>query len=221
MQRYPLGPFSVSRIGLGAMQLPGPGVFGPPRDPGEALAGLPPPPGDQSIPLARSTWGKPRSPPSSVFPAPGRCLTRSDTARSRSPGSASRPCPDPPPRLKIAKQNRQQRGKHCPGSPESAATGSNTTRAKTSAGSPSSDEFGHDEKLGEDAPKDGVPGKIYRTAALRDSPRSRSGSWVLSWAEGGSPSPSRLAKPAISTATRTTAGEQSRPSLWVAVLASG
>jgi pyridoxine 4-dehydrogenase len=40
MQRYPLGLFSVSRIGLGAMQLPGPGVFGPPRDRDEALAVL-------------------------------------------------------------------------------------------------------------------------------------------------------------------------------------
>nr|AHE14809.1 putative aldo/keto reductase [uncultured bacterium] len=40
MQRYPLGHFSVSRIGLGAMQLPGPGVFGPPRDRDEALAVL-------------------------------------------------------------------------------------------------------------------------------------------------------------------------------------
>jgi len=40
MQRYPLGRFSVSRIGLGAMQLPGPGVFGPPRDRDEALAVL-------------------------------------------------------------------------------------------------------------------------------------------------------------------------------------
>jgi len=40
MQRYPLGPFSVSRIGFGAMQLPGPGVFGPPRDRDEALAVL-------------------------------------------------------------------------------------------------------------------------------------------------------------------------------------
>jgi pyridoxine 4-dehydrogenase len=40
MQRYPLGGYSVSRIGLGAMQLPGPGVFGPPRDRGEALAVL-------------------------------------------------------------------------------------------------------------------------------------------------------------------------------------
>src|ERR671939_1745063 len=38
MQRYPLGRFSVSRIGFGAMQLPGPGVFGPPRDRAEALA---------------------------------------------------------------------------------------------------------------------------------------------------------------------------------------
>jgi aryl-alcohol dehydrogenase-like predicted oxidoreductase len=40
MQRYPLGGYSVSRIGLGAMQLPGPGVFGPPRDRDEALAVL-------------------------------------------------------------------------------------------------------------------------------------------------------------------------------------
>jgi pyridoxine 4-dehydrogenase len=32
MQSYPLAQFSVSRIGFGAMQLPGPGVFGPPRD---------------------------------------------------------------------------------------------------------------------------------------------------------------------------------------------
>ena len=40
MQRYPLGNFSVSRIGFGAMQLPGPGVFGPPRDRDEALAVL-------------------------------------------------------------------------------------------------------------------------------------------------------------------------------------
>lgn len=40
MQRYPLGRFSVSRIGFGAMQLPGPGVFGPPRDRDKALAVL-------------------------------------------------------------------------------------------------------------------------------------------------------------------------------------
>src|SRR6476619_645478 len=40
MQRYPLGQFSVARIGSGAMQLPGPGVFGPPRDRDEALAVL-------------------------------------------------------------------------------------------------------------------------------------------------------------------------------------
>ena len=40
MDRYPLGQFSVSRIGFGAMQLPGPGVFGPPRDRAEALAVL-------------------------------------------------------------------------------------------------------------------------------------------------------------------------------------
>jgi pyridoxine 4-dehydrogenase len=39
-QRYRLGPVTVSRIGLGAMQLPGPGVFGPPRDRSEAIAVL-------------------------------------------------------------------------------------------------------------------------------------------------------------------------------------
>src|SRR5216684_4765219 len=37
-QRYRLGPVTVSRMGFGAMQLPGPGVFGPPRDRGEAIA---------------------------------------------------------------------------------------------------------------------------------------------------------------------------------------
>ncbi len=40
MQRYHLGRFSVARIGFGAMQLPGPGVFGPPRDRDQALAVL-------------------------------------------------------------------------------------------------------------------------------------------------------------------------------------
>ena len=35
-----LGPFTVTRIGFGAMQLPGPGVFGPPRDPDAARAVL-------------------------------------------------------------------------------------------------------------------------------------------------------------------------------------
>jgi len=35
-----LGSFSVSAIGFGAMRLTGPGVFGPPRDRGEALAVL-------------------------------------------------------------------------------------------------------------------------------------------------------------------------------------
>ena len=36
----PLGPFSVSAIGFGAMRLTGRGIFGPPRDRGEALAVL-------------------------------------------------------------------------------------------------------------------------------------------------------------------------------------
>lgn len=39
-QRYRLGPVTVSRIGFGAMQLPGPGVFGPPRDRSQAIAVL-------------------------------------------------------------------------------------------------------------------------------------------------------------------------------------
>ncbi|MDA8437610.1 MAG: oxidoreductase [Propionibacterium sp.] len=38
MDTYPLGQFSVNRIGFGAMQLPGPGVMGPPRDHDEAIA---------------------------------------------------------------------------------------------------------------------------------------------------------------------------------------
>jgi pyridoxine 4-dehydrogenase len=38
--RYRLGQVTVSRVGFGAMQLPGPGVFGPPRDRGEAIAVL-------------------------------------------------------------------------------------------------------------------------------------------------------------------------------------
>jgi pyridoxine 4-dehydrogenase len=40
MDFFPLGRFSVARIGFGAMQLPGPGVMGPPRDHDEALAVL-------------------------------------------------------------------------------------------------------------------------------------------------------------------------------------
>src|SRR5487761_187774 len=40
MQRYSLGQHSVHRVGFGAMQLPGPGVVGPPRDRAEALAVL-------------------------------------------------------------------------------------------------------------------------------------------------------------------------------------
>ena len=37
---YPLGRFTVRRIGYGAMQLPGPGVSGPPKDRAAALAVL-------------------------------------------------------------------------------------------------------------------------------------------------------------------------------------
>jgi aryl-alcohol dehydrogenase-like predicted oxidoreductase len=40
MHTFPLGSFHVGRVGFGAMQLPGPGVFGPPRDHDEALAVL-------------------------------------------------------------------------------------------------------------------------------------------------------------------------------------
>src|SRR5690349_2898093 len=39
-QRHALGSATVSRIGFGAMQLPGPGVFGPPRDRDGAIAVL-------------------------------------------------------------------------------------------------------------------------------------------------------------------------------------
>jgi pyridoxine 4-dehydrogenase len=40
MQTFRLGPFTVHRVGFGAMQLPGPGVFGPPRDHDQAIAVL-------------------------------------------------------------------------------------------------------------------------------------------------------------------------------------
>jgi len=40
MDTFPLGRFSVARIGYGAIQLPGPGVFGPPRDRDAAVAVL-------------------------------------------------------------------------------------------------------------------------------------------------------------------------------------
>lgn len=40
MDPFPLGGFSVNRVGFGAMQLPGPNAFGPPRDREEALAVL-------------------------------------------------------------------------------------------------------------------------------------------------------------------------------------
>jgi len=40
MDTFSLGPFTVHRIGFGAMQLPGPGVMGPPRDHDEAVAVL-------------------------------------------------------------------------------------------------------------------------------------------------------------------------------------
>ena len=40
MQTFPLGSFHVGRVGYGAMQLPGSGVLGPPRDHDEAIAVL-------------------------------------------------------------------------------------------------------------------------------------------------------------------------------------
>jgi pyridoxine 4-dehydrogenase len=40
MDSFPLGPSPVRRVGFGAMQLPGPGVTGPPRDHDEAVAVL-------------------------------------------------------------------------------------------------------------------------------------------------------------------------------------
>jgi pyridoxine 4-dehydrogenase len=40
MDSFALGRFSVRRVGFGAMQLPGPNAFGPPRDRDEALAVL-------------------------------------------------------------------------------------------------------------------------------------------------------------------------------------
>lgn len=40
METFNLGSYSVHRVGFGAMQLPGPGVFGPPRDHDQALAVL-------------------------------------------------------------------------------------------------------------------------------------------------------------------------------------
>ncbi|MCW2554135.1 MAG: oxidoreductase [Mycobacterium sp.] len=40
MTTFQLGKFTVNRVGFGAMQLPGPGVFGPPRDHDQAIAVL-------------------------------------------------------------------------------------------------------------------------------------------------------------------------------------
>ena len=40
MQTFRLGPYTVGRVGFGAMQLPGPGAFGPPRDHDQAIAVL-------------------------------------------------------------------------------------------------------------------------------------------------------------------------------------
>jgi len=40
MTNFHIGSYQVHRVGFGAMQLPGPGVFGPPRDRNQALAVL-------------------------------------------------------------------------------------------------------------------------------------------------------------------------------------
>jgi pyridoxine 4-dehydrogenase len=40
MTTFHIGSFEVHRVGFGAMQLPGPGVFGPPRDHDQAIAVL-------------------------------------------------------------------------------------------------------------------------------------------------------------------------------------
>lgn len=40
MTRFPLAGYTVHRVGFGAMQLPGPGVLGPPKDHDQALAVL-------------------------------------------------------------------------------------------------------------------------------------------------------------------------------------
>jgi aryl-alcohol dehydrogenase-like predicted oxidoreductase len=40
MTTFLLGQYTVNRVGFGAMQLPGPGVFGPPRDHDQAIAVL-------------------------------------------------------------------------------------------------------------------------------------------------------------------------------------
>jgi pyridoxine 4-dehydrogenase len=40
MNTFSLGQLPVHRVGFGAMQLPGPGVFGPPRDHDAAIAVL-------------------------------------------------------------------------------------------------------------------------------------------------------------------------------------
>src|SRR6476660_172544 len=37
MDTYSIGSYTVNRVGYGVMQLPGPGVFGPPRDRQHAL----------------------------------------------------------------------------------------------------------------------------------------------------------------------------------------
>ena len=63
MDSFPLGCFSVSRGGFGAMQLPGPNAFGPPRDRDEALAVL-----RRAVELGLNLGKTTSTPPSSTDP---------------------------------------------------------------------------------------------------------------------------------------------------------
>ena len=117
MERYPLGRFSVSRIGFGAMQLPGPGVFGPPRDRGEALAVL-----RRAVELG---------------------VDHIDTAQYYGPDVANEliraalfPYPDTLALVSKVGARRDESGAGCPtASPMSCAAGSRTTCAASAPGS--------------------------------------------------------------------------------------
>ena len=74
-----------------------------------------------------------------TIPSPGRCPTRSATAPSRGPGSASGPRPARPPRPKNAKP-KQQHGRPYPRSRGSAATASKAPRMEAPGGCPSSEQ---------------------------------------------------------------------------------
>ena len=74
-----------------------------------------------------------------TIPSPGRCPTRSATAPSRGPGSASGPRPARLPRPKNAKP-KQQHGRPYPRSRGSAATASKAPRMEAPGGCPSSEQ---------------------------------------------------------------------------------